>query len=89
MKRYRAGQWTAVFLMFLTGTLLLADEWLSVEWNYASSLWRVWPIALVLFGVEVLVAGKRQAKVRYSLGGAFIVVFLLIGMELYSLITTH
>ena len=89
MNRYRAGQWTAAFLMLLTGTLLLADEWMTGQWNYASSLWKFWPIALIFFGAEVLVAGKFQARVRYSLGGAFIVVFLLIGMELYSLIETH
>ena len=89
MNRYRAGQWTAAFVMLLTGSLLLADEWLTGEWNYASNLWRFWPAAMALFGAEVLLAGKRQAKVRYSLGGAFIVVFLMIAMEIYSLIVVN
>lgn len=86
MSRYRAGQWTAAFVLILAGVLLLIDEWFGPAQTWGNGLWRFWPLALVLFGLEVIVAGRRMQQVKVSLGGAFVMVFLLIAMELYSLI---
>lgn len=86
MSRYRAGQATAAFVLIVVGGMLLIDERLTAGQLRGCGLWRFWPIALVLFGLEVIVAGRRMRQVKVSLGGAFIVVFLLIAMELYSLL---
>lgn len=85
MSRYRAGQVTAAFVLILAGVLLLIDEWFTLGQTWSNGLWRFWPMALLLFGLEVIVAGRRMQQVRVSLGGAFVMVFLLIAMELYSL----
>jgi hypothetical protein len=65
-------------IMFLTlGILLLINNFIPIEWNWGA-IWKLWPLALILFGVNLFF---KDSKLRWIIASAN---GLLIGLILFS-----
>jgi hypothetical protein len=67
--------WGAIIVIF--GALLLAANFGWVGWTFVLSLWRLWPLILVLIGIGLLFRDRNQ-----TLGAALMLVVVLAGVGL-------
>ena len=74
----RGGIVLPVLLILLGGVLLLQNLGL-LSWNLWGSLWRLWPVLLVLFGLEMLI-GNSISGIR-----RVILTFVLLGIGIVAI----
>ena len=54
-------------ILITIGVLLLLNQTGRLRWDVLWSLWRYWPVILILLGIEILI-GISQSRVLYLLG---------------------
>lgn len=45
-------------LLIIVGTLMLLNNLGVLPWSFWGSIWRLWPLILILLGIEVIVTGR-------------------------------
>ncbi|RJR25472.1 hypothetical protein C4578_01560 [Candidatus Microgenomates bacterium] len=68
----------AVFLIF-AGVILLLNNLGLVSWSVWASLWKFWPLILVLGGLEIIFGGSLIGNFFVTILGlaaAFLLIFL-------------
>lgn len=71
-------------ILISIGVLLLLNQMGWLRWDILWSLWRYWPVILILLGVEVLL-GISQSRVLYLLG-LLIAIAVLAGLFGYAML---
>ncbi len=71
-------------ILITIGVLLLLNQTGRLRWDVLWSLWRYWPVILILLGIEILI-GISQSRVLYLLG-LLIAVAVLAGLIGYAML---
>lgn len=80
--RYKVGRYTTGGTIVLLGILVLLQQMSDSNWlGWAAKLW---PLVLIGYGLEYLLATRRAERTRFDFGGAFFVVFLVAILSAYS-----
>ena len=83
-RRYRPSL-VGPLILITAGVLLLLNQFNQLPWDIWGTLWRFWPVFLILVGIEVLV-GTSRSVLLYLAGLALAVVVLAvsIGYAIYQ-----
>ena len=68
--------WGLLFLF--AGIILLLDNFGVISF-YWGSIWRLWPLLLVLWGAELLLKGRKSQSGPWIIGGITLVVLIFVG----------
>jgi hypothetical protein len=71
-------------ILVAIGVLLLLNQMGRLRWDVVWSLWRYWPVLLILLGIETLIR-TSQSRVLYLLG-LLIAVAILVGLIGYAML---
>lgn len=66
----------AAFLLFL-GAILLLNNFELLPWDVWSNIWRLWPVALIFLGFQILFSKSWLTHLLIILITASVVLFLL------------
>jgi len=92
IKGRRVGTFTSGIVLVMVGTIfLLRLIFPSINYSFIASLW---PLVLILLGVEIIVAYviNKEEIMRYDFGGVIILImlsFFSIGMGCMEYVITH
>ncbi len=75
-KKRRVGTFTAAILLIIIGMLFLLHMFLPTI-SYVM-IFRCWPLILVLLGLEMLIASRREEDVVYDGGAIFLVIVMAV-----------
>ncbi len=83
-RRYRPGL-IGPLILITVGVLLLLNQMGRLPWSVWGTLWRFWPVALILIGLEIIVKGSRSPVV-YIIGLLIAILVLggVIGYAIYQ-----
>jgi hypothetical protein len=77
-ERARHPSLVGPLILITIGVVLLLNQTGRLRWDVVWSLWRYWPVILILLGIEALI-GASQSRVLYLLG-LLIAVAVLAGL---------
>jgi hypothetical protein len=83
-ERARRPSLVGPLILITIGVLLLLNQTGRLRWDVLGSLWRYWPVILILLGIEALI-GASQSRVLYLLG-VLIAVAVLAGLVGYVML---
>ena len=83
-ERARHPSLVGPLILITIGVLLLLNQMGLLRWDALWSLWRYWPVILILLGIETLI-GASQSRVLYLLG-LLIAVAVLAGVIGYAVL---
>jgi hypothetical protein len=82
--RVRRPSLVGPLILITIGVLLLLSQLGRLRWDVLWSLWRYWPVILILIGIETLL-GASRSRVLY-LFGVLIAVAVLVGLVGYVMV---
>lgn len=80
--RYKIGRYTTGATFVTIGILVLLQQLTTTNW--LGSALKFWPLIIIGYGLEYLIAARKPDRARFDFGGAFFIAFLLIIVAGYS-----
>jgi hypothetical protein len=69
-------------ILITAGILLLLNQAGRLPWGIWGTLWRFWPLIIVLVGIEVLLGAARSTALY--VGGLIVAVVIIVGVVLFA-----
>lgn len=79
---YKIGRYTAGIAIVTLGLLFLLHQFTDRDWLKLALM--LWPFILIGYGVEFLLVTRKQQTYRFDLGGILLLIFLYIGLIIYT-----
>jgi hypothetical protein len=70
-------------ILITAGILLLLNQAGRLPWGIWGTLWRFWPLIIVLIGIEVLLGAARSTP--FYVGGLIVAVAVIVGVVLFAI----
>lgn len=83
-RREHGGNIVPAFFFILLGFLFLMNNLGILPWYIWSTLWRFWPVILILIGIQILVGKSVAARIIMTI----LAVFMLLAIIWYVFIAT-
>lgn len=84
-RHFDSGNLVWGVILILAGGLFLLNSFGIVPWIVWNSIWRFWPILLILWGLQVILGGGRIARALMAiLTIAALVVIALYAISVYN-----
>jgi hypothetical protein len=80
--KYRAGRWTTGIALVFIGLLILLSQ--TTESDFLHDWWNLWPLILIGYGLEYLLAARKGEKVSFDIFGAVIIAVAIMATTAYS-----
>lgn len=80
--RYKVGRYTTGITFIAIGFLVLLHQ--LTDTNWLGSALKFWPLVIIGYGLEYLIATRKPERTRFDFGGAFFIAFMLIVVAVYS-----
>ena len=74
-------------ILITAGILLLLNQMGRLPWSIWGTLWRLWPVIIILIGIEILIGVSRSTAVHVA--GFLIAVVVLFGAIVLALYTAE
>ncbi len=79
---YKTGRYTTGVTFIAIGVLVLLQQFTST--NVLETALKLWPLVIIGYGLEYLLAVRNPERTRFDFGGAFFIGFLIMIMAAYS-----
>jgi len=64
-------------IIITIGVIFLLNNFDILPWSIWNSIWRFWPVLLILWGIQIILGRSRLASIITSIIGALLLAFII------------
>lgn len=77
-RKRRGGGFLGAVVLITIGTIFLLNNFGLLPWDIWADLWRLWPLILILVGLQIVFGGSRVANLLVALLSLLFFVYILV-----------